>query len=241
MDKLDLLLVLAASGDWDMNAIVTSAALSAALFCATESIALEPQRPLSLPALDFSCYMSNNVILTTLESTGSKLTISGDNYGKPIYRFTTVGELLTVVEFPESESMRKEYSKGISELSFDRTSSIFGWSDNGAMGLRIFIVNQRDRLFSMLEVPQGSQTVPYGTLRVLKCNDAPMTAPPPESQGMNSWPDRAKVTSPMLGRALRQSSTATFPKAQAQSSVSSHHGSRTMVFKAPPLKQQAGR
>ena len=31
MDKLDLLLVLAASGDWDMNAIVTSAALSAAL------------------------------------------------------------------------------------------------------------------------------------------------------------------------------------------------------------------
>ena len=77
-----------------MNAIVTSAALGAALVWATESIALEPQRPLSLPALDFSCYMSNNVIFTTLESTGSNLTISGENYGKPIYRFTTSANCL---------------------------------------------------------------------------------------------------------------------------------------------------
>jgi hypothetical protein len=215
-----------------MNAIVTSAALSAALLCATESLALEPQRPLSLPALDFSCYVSNNVIFTTLESNSSKLTISNDNYEKPVYRFITVGELLKVVEFPESEALRKEYSKGMSELSFDRTGSIFGWSENTTMGLRIFMVNQRDRLFSMLEVPQGSQTVPYGTLRVLKCNDAATTAPPPESQGMNSWPDRAKGTSPILGRALWQSSTATFPKAQAQSSVSPRRSSPTMVFKA---------
>jgi hypothetical protein len=44
-------------GDRDVKGIVRSAAIAAALW-ATESIALEPEQPPSLPALDFNCYMS---------------------------------------------------------------------------------------------------------------------------------------------------------------------------------------
>jgi len=239
IDKLDMLRIPAAWEDRDMNVIVTSGALAAALLWATDSIALEPKRPPSLPALDFSCYVSHNVTFTSLESTRSELGIAGDNYGKSLYQFTTVGEsMVKVVEFPEFESMRKEYWKVISELSFDNTGSIFGWSDNQIMFIRIFVVNQRDRLVSLLEVPPNSQTVPYGTLRVLKCNDAAKTAPPLESQKMTSWSEVAKRASPILDRALWQSSRATFPKrlsVRAQSSVSPRSSSRAMVFKAQPL------
>ncbi len=235
----------AAWEDRDMHVTVTSGLLAAALLWATESIALEPKRPPSLPALDFSCYTSHRVAFTTLQSTGSELGIGGDNYGKPVYRFTTIGEsMLKVVEFPEFDSMRKEYEKTISELSFDNTGIdyIFGWSDNEAMGLRIFMVNQRDRLVSLLEVPPGSHTVPFGTLQVLKCNDA--VAPPPQSQEMASWSERAKAANSILDRALYRTSTATFPKrlpVRAQGSVPPRSRSPTLGFKAPPLNHQAAR
>jgi hypothetical protein len=103
-----------------MHVIVTSAAIATTLLWATESIALEPKRPPSLPALDFSCYMSQSVAFTTQEGTGNELGIGGDKDGKPLYQFTTVGEsMLKVVEFPEFYAMRKDYWKAISELSFD--------------------------------------------------------------------------------------------------------------------------
>ncbi len=142
-----------------MNVTVTSTALGAALLWATGSVALEPKRPSSLPEMELSCYVSHSVAFTTLDNTGSELGIGGDNYGKPVYRFTTIdGSVLKVVEFPEFDSMRKEYVKTISELRFDNTGSdyIFAWSDNEAMGLRVFVVNQRDRLVSLLEVPPGT-------------------------------------------------------------------------------------
>ncbi len=169
-----------------MHAIIRAGVLAAAVLWATDSIALEPKRPDSLPALDLSCYIAQSVAFTTLENTGSELGIGGDNYGKPVYRFTTIdGSVLKVVEFPEFDSMRKEYVKTISELKFDNTGSyyIFAWSDNEAMGLRIFVVNQRDRLVSLLEVPPSSQTLPFGTLRVLKCNDTANTAFPQQFTG----------------------------------------------------------
>src|SRR2546430_8560588 len=53
-------------------------------------------------------------------------------------------------------------------LPISGSDYIFAWSDNEAMGLRIFVVNQRDRLVSLLEVPPSSQTLPFGTLRVMK-------------------------------------------------------------------------
>ncbi len=224
-----------------MHVIVTSGALAAALLWPTESIALEPKRPASLPALDFSCYASQTVAFTTLESTGSELGVGGDIYGKPVYRFTTIGgSMLKVVEFPEFVSMRKEYSKTIPELSFGSSGSgyIFGWSDNEAMGLRIFTINQRDRLVSLLEVPPGSQTVPFGTLRVFKCDDAAERTPPPESQEMTSWSERAKRVSLILDRALWKASTVRFAKrlpVRAQGSVSPHSSSRAIGVKAPPL------
>src|SRR6266566_5652274 len=203
--------LLAAREDRDMNAIVTSAVLAAALLWATESIALEPKQPPSLPTLDFSCYISHSFEFTRLQSTGSELTIGGDIYEKPLYRFTTVGEsMLKVFEFSEVGAVRKYYWKSISELSFDSTGSIFGWPDNEALGLRIFLVNQRDRLASVLELPPSSQTAPLGALRALKCNDAAKTAPPPQDQEMRS--ERAKVVSPIPDRALRQTSTAMFLK-----------------------------
>jgi len=224
-----------------MHVIVTSRALAAALLWATESIALEPKRPPSLPALDFSCYTSHSVAFTTLESPGSELGIGGDNYGKPVYRFTTIGEaMLKVIEFPEFDSMRKEYDKTISELNFGNTGGdyIFGWSDNNAMGLRIFMINQRDRLVSLLEVPPSSQTLPFGTLRVLKCNDAAKAGPSPQNQEMASWSERAKGASPILDRALWRTSTATFPKrltVRAQGSVSPRSVSgETAVKMLPP-------
>jgi hypothetical protein len=67
--------------------------------------------------------------------------------------------------------MRKEYEKDIRELRFGNSggNDIFGWSDNEGMGLRIFAVNQRDGLVSILEVPPSAQALPFGTLRVLKC------------------------------------------------------------------------
>jgi hypothetical protein len=232
-----------------MHVIVTSGALAAALLWATESIALEPKRPPSLPALDFSCYTSHSVAFTTLESPGSELGIGSDNYGKHVYRFTTVGEsMLKVVEFPEFDSMRKEYEKTISELTFGSTGSeyIFGWSDNEAMGLRIFMINQRDRLVSLLEVAPSSQTLPFGTLRVLKCNDAAKAGPPPQNQETASWSERARGASPILDRALWRTSTATFPKRlplRAQGSVSPRSSSGEMAAKVlpPPLNHQAAR
>src|SRR6266849_3055163 len=196
---------LAAAEDTGMHVIITSSALAAVLLWATESIALEPKRPSSLPALDFSCYMSHSVAFTTLEDTRRELGIGGDNYGNPFYRFTTIGEsMLKVVEFPEFGSMRNEYEKTISELSFDNAGSdyIFGWSDKEITGLRIFMINQRDRLVSLLEVPPGSQTVPFGTLRVLKCDDAAGTSPRAQNEDMASWSGRAKRASPILDRAL---------------------------------------
>jgi hypothetical protein len=222
-----------------MHAIVRAGVLAAAVLWATDSIALEPKRPDSLPALDLSCYIAQSVAFTTLENTGSELGIGGDNYGKPVYRFTTIdGSVLKVVEFPEFDSMRKEYVKTISELKFDNTGSdyIFAWSDNEAMGLRIFVVNQRDRLVSLLEVPPSSQTLPFGTLRVLKCNDTANTA------SSASWLERRKGGNPILD--VWRTSTATFPKhlpVRAQGSVSSHSSSQEMAFKRSPLNHQAGR
>ena len=226
-------------GDRDMNVTVTSTALGAALLWATGSVALEPKRPSSLPEMELSCYVSHSVAFTTLDNTGSELGIGGDNYGKPVYRFTTIdGSVLKVVEFPEFDSMRKEYVKTISELRFDNTGSdyIFAWSDNEAMGLRIFVVNQRDRLVSLLEVPPSSQTLPFGTLRVLKCNDTANTA------SSASWLERRKGGNPILD--VWRTSTATFPKhlpVRAQGSVSSHSSSQEMAFKRSPLNHQAGR
>jgi len=222
-----------------MHAIIRAGVLAAAVLWATDSIALEPKRPDSLPALDLSCYIAQSVAFTTLENTGSELGIGGDNYGKPVYRFTTIdGSVLKVAEFPEFDSMRKEYVKTISELKFDNTGSdyIFAWSDNEAMGLRIFVVNQRDRLVSLLEVPPSSQTLPFGTLRVLKCNDTANTA------SSASWLERRKGGNPILD--VWRTSTATFPKhlpVRAQGSVSSHSSSQEMAFKRSPLNHQAGR
>ena len=222
-----------------MHAIIRAGVLAAAVLWATDSIALEPKRPDSLPALDLSCYIAQSVAFTTLENTGSELGIGGDNYGKPVYRFTTIdGSVLKVVEFPEFDSMRKEYVKTMSELKFDNTGSdyIFAWSDNEAMGLRIFVVNQRDRLVSLLEVPPSSQTLPFGTLRVLKCNDTANTA------SSASWLERRKGGNPILD--VWRTSTATFPKhlpVRAQGSVSSHTSSQEMAFKRSPLNHQAGR
>jgi len=222
-----------------MHAIIRAGVLAAAVLWATDSIALEPKRPDSLPALDLSCYIAQSVAFTTLENTGSELGIGSDNYGKPVYRFTTIdGSVLKVVEFPEFDSMRKEYVKTISELKFDNTGSdyIFAWSDNEAMGLRIFVVNQRDRLVSLLEVPPSSQTLPFGTLRVLKCNDTANTA------SSASWLERRKGGNPILD--VWRTSTATFPKhlpVRAQGSVSSHSSSQEMAFKRSPLNHQAGR
>ena len=222
-----------------MHAIIRAGVLAAAVLWATDSIALEPKRPDSLPALDLSCYIAQSVAFTTLENTGSELGIGGDNYGKPVYRFTTIdGSVLKVVEFPEFDSMRKEYVKTISELKFDNTGSdyIFAWSDNEAMGLRIFVVNQRDRLVSLLEGPPSSQTLPFGTLRVLKCNDTANTA------SSASWLERRKGGNPILD--VWRTSTATFPKhlpVRAQGSVSSHSSSQEMAFKRSPLNHQAGR
>jgi hypothetical protein len=232
-----------------MHAIVGAGVLAAALLWATETIALELKRPESLPALNFSCYIAQSVAFTTLESTGSELGIGGDNYGKPVYRFTTIGgSTLKVVEFPEFESMRKEYEKGIPELRFGNNGSdyIFGWSDNEAMGLRIFMINQRDRLVSVLEVPPGSQTLPFGTLRVLKCDDAAETSLVAGSQRTASWSEKARGASPILDRVFWRGSKAAFPKGltvQAQGSVSPHRGnSRQTAFKVPsPLNRQAAR
>src|SRR6266516_7300300 len=237
----------AAWEDRDMHVTVTSGLLAAALLWATESIALEPKRPPSLPALDFSCYTSHRVAFTTLQSTGSELGIGGDNYGKPVYRFTTIGEsMLKVVEFPEFDSMRKEYDKTIFELNFGNTGGdyIFGWSDNNAMGLRIFMINQRDRLVSLLEVPPSSQTLPFGTLRVLKCNDAAKAGPSPQNQEMASWSENAKGASQILDRELWRTSTATFPNrlpVRAQGSVShrSVSGETAVKMLPPPLNHQA--
>ena len=212
-----------------MNVIITSAAFGASLLWATESIALEPKRPPSLPALDLSCFISQRVAFTALENTGSELGIGGDNYGKPVFRFTTIdGAMLKVVEFPEFHSMRKEYSKTLSELRFDNTGNdyIFGWSDNEALGLRIFMVNQRDRLVSLLEVPPSSQTLPFGTLLVLKCNDTTEATPSP------SWSESRKGGKLILD--VWRASTATFPKpARAQGSVSLHSSSTAGEQKCP--------
>jgi hypothetical protein len=200
-----------------MNVIIMSAAFGASLLGATESIALEPKRPPSLPALDFSCFMSQSVAFTTLGNTDNELGIGGDNYGKPVFRFTTIGAMLKVVEFPEFHSMRKEYSKTLSELRFDNIGNdyIFGWSDNEAIGLRIFMVNQRDRLASLLEVHPSSQTLPFGTLLVLKCNDTTETTPSP------SWSESRRGGQLILD--VWRASTATFQKpARAPSSVSPH-------------------
>jgi hypothetical protein len=222
-----------------MYLTVTSGVLVAALLWATESIALELKRPASLPALDFSCYLSHTVTFTTLDSAGSELGIGGDNHGKSLYRFTTVGEsMLKVVEFPDFYAMRKDYEKAISELSFDNAGndSIFGWSEKEAMGIRIFVINQRDRIVSLLEIPPGSQTVPFGTLQVLKCNDSSTAAPPTQSQETATWPESAKGASPMVNRALWRASKATFPKhlpIRAQRSPRSN--SQAPVFKAPPI------
>src|SRR6266480_2131385 len=169
-----------------MHAIIRAGVLAAAVLWATDSIALEPKRPDSLPALDLSCYIAQSVAFTTLDNTGS------------------------------------DY--------------IFAWSDNEAMGLRIFVVNQRDRLVSLLEVPPSSQTLPFGTLRVLKCNDTANTA------SSASWLERRKGGNPILD--VWRTSTATFPKhlpVRAQGSVSSHSSSQEMAFKRSPLNHQAGR
>jgi hypothetical protein len=228
-----------------MHTTVRAGLLAAAVLWATESIAQEPKRPDSLPALDLNCYIAQSVAFTTLESTGSELGIGGDKYGKPVYRFTTIGgSTLKVVEFPEFDTMRKEYEKRIPELRFGNSGSdyIFGWSDNEAMGLRIFMINQRDRLVSVLEMPPGSQTLPFGTLRVLKCDDAAKTTPPRDHETA-SWSARAQA-SPTLDRALWRASKATFPKrlpVRAQGSASPHSSSRPMALKAPLLTRQATR
>jgi hypothetical protein len=160
-----------------MNAVTTSGAVSLALLLwIAESFALEPKPPPSLPAFDFSCFKSYGLAFTTVDAPKNELGIDGDNYGKARYRFRSTGEsMLTVIEFPEeADSMRKEYGKSRSELSFDLSGRdyIFAWREKDELGLRLFAVNQRDRLVSVLEVP--------GLLRVLKCNDTVQTEAPPE-------------------------------------------------------------
>jgi hypothetical protein len=216
-----------------MHLAITSGII-AALLCTTDCMALDPKRPASLPVLDFSCYTSHIVAFTMLDTTGNDLGIGSADYGKPVYRFITVdGSMLKVVEFPEFESMRKEYSKTISELSFNSTkgTDIFGWSDNEAMGLRIFIINRHDRLVSLLEVPPGSEKIPFGTFRVLKCSDAAETSPP--------WLERIKEFSPILDRALWRSSKAEFPNRlplrAAGSTSPRNSSSRGIALKATSL------
>ncbi len=195
-----------------MHMIAISGVLAAAVTWATESIALEPTRPASLPQLDFSCYTAHSVAFTTLQSTGSELGIAGDSYGRPLYHFTTISNsTLRVIEFPEFGSMRREYEKTISELRFDNTGSdsIFGWSDKESMGLRIFMINRRDRLVSVLDMPPGSQTFPFGTLQLFKCIDA-VDTPLREAKEFASSSERAKATGPILH--IWRASRAAFPK-----------------------------
>jgi hypothetical protein len=219
-----------------MHLIIILGVLAAALLWTSDSIALGQKRPTSLPILDFSCYPSHSVAFTTLQSTGSELGIGGDNYGKPLYRFTTISNsTLRVVEFPEFDSMRKQYEKTIAELRFDNAGSdyIFGWADNEAMGLRILMINQRDRLVSVLEVPPGSQTIPFGTSQVLKCIDVSNTASPPQREESASWSERAEAGSPILH--IWRASKAAFPERlqmRTHGSVSPHSSSPAMAFKA---------
>lgn len=232
-----------------MRAIIGAGMLAAAVLWAGESIAREPKRPVSLPALDFSCYIAQSTAFTTLGSTDSELGIGADNYGKPVFRFATIGgSTLKVVEFPEFASMRKEYEKHILELRFGNGggNDIFGWSDNEAMGLRIFTINRRDGLVSILEAPSSAQALPFGTLRVLKCNDAVKTVLPPEALTTPSWSEGIRGASPMLDRVFWRASKATFPKSltmQVEGSVPAHSGSsRQTASKVPsPLNRQAAR
>lgn len=230
-------------GRIEVHAVVTSAAVATALVWATASIASEA-KPRSLPTMDFGCYTSDSLAFV-VKSPGSEFEIGGDNYGKPVFRFTTISKsVLNIVEFPEFNSMRKEYSKSIFELSFSNSGSdyIFGWSDSEAMGLRIFTINQRDRLVSLLELPPGSQTAPFGTLRVLKCKDTKADAgPAPQSEDRS---ERTMGVSPIFNRALWRASKGKFPKrlpVRAQNSVSFRTSLRATVFKAPPLNHQAVR
>jgi len=224
-----------------MNARVTLGAVSVALFLwAAESIALESKRPPSLPALDLNCYKSYGLAFGTLEAPTGELGIDGDNYEKPRYRFRTIGDsILKVIEFPdESGSMRKEYGKTISELSFDLSGRdyIFAWRDNEEMGPRVFAVNQRDRLVAVLERP--------GILRVLKCKDTIEAAPPPHSQGVVSRSVRPNGAGVISEPAIEQTASAKAPNrlpGRTQGSVSSHSRTPALVLKAPPMYRQAGR
>jgi len=90
------------------------------------------------------------------------VTIDGDNFDKPPVRYrlqVVSSQTLKVIEWPNSSERRKEYGKGLFDLSRDFTNKhpIVGWREQSSTEIKIFTVDFENKLFSIMKVPITTQ------------------------------------------------------------------------------------
>jgi len=142
---------------------IYSAALLASLASVGIAQAQQLPRPSSLPDVTLECDRSfSSYSGYPFEAGVFGVTIDGDNFDKPPVRYrlqVVSSQTLKVIEWPNSSERRKEYGKGLFDLSRDFTNKhpIVGWREQSSTEIKIFTVDFENKLFSIMKVPITTQ------------------------------------------------------------------------------------
>ncbi len=130
--------------------------------------------PDSLPLVTLDCFQSYATSIALPEQAYRGISVDGDNFSKPTVRYRLQAAsktTLKIIEFPEIAERRKEYGKVTYEMTRDFTNShtIVVWREDGVIGVKQLTVDFDNKLFSILQVPTATSSVPLVLLTVFKC------------------------------------------------------------------------
>jgi hypothetical protein len=123
----------------------------------------EPQHPSSLPAMDWTCYVSFGVAFAPADSINQDLRLDGDNNHKPRIELRTVDNgILSVVENAGMPLERTKFEVDLSKITEDFThrNPVYAWRQELGYEAKIFALNVNDRLLSLTKVMKPPSRAP---------------------------------------------------------------------------------
>jgi hypothetical protein len=123
----------------------------------------EPKHPGSLPAMDWTCYVSFSVSFAPADSINQDLRLDGDNNRKPRIELHTVDNgSLTVIENAGMPLEKTKFEVDPSKITEDFTqrNPVYAWRQERGYEAKIFALNVNDRLLSLTKVMKPPSRVP---------------------------------------------------------------------------------
>jgi hypothetical protein len=123
----------------------------------------EPKHPSSLPAMDWTCYVSFSVSFAPADSINQDLRLDGDNNHVPrIELHSGDSGILTVIENAGMPLERTKFEVDLNKVTEDFThrNPVYAWRQELGHEAKIFALNVNDRLLSLTKVMKPPSRVP---------------------------------------------------------------------------------